>query len=161
MPQRDNRFWISEFLKIRDGYRCSMKDKTCKGSLVIDHVNGNGLDMRPENLRWLCVSHNRREGQRSRKSEREKNYEDGSAEMKVNIGAEPRFRSWIMHQAFTGMGITKDDAINGGAEIHEISPTTARKYLAKITSQEGPLEEKKDKVLGKIIRPRDPKERKG
>lgn len=152
MPDRDARYWKAEFLKARDGLKCALKDETCKGELVIDHLNGNPDDNRPENLRFLCLSHNRREGRRSRESEREKNYEKGSSEMRVNIDTEPYYRRWLLGRLLKEEYITKEEAINAGAEKCQLSPTTTRKHLAKMISSLGPLKEVKDKERGKVIR---------
>ena len=74
----------------------------------------------------------------------EVDYQTGSsAEMKVNDFAEFPFRNWIVAKirSSANQRILKNEAINGGAEKNDVSPTTTRKYLQKMTSEEGELEE--------------------
>jgi hypothetical protein len=154
-----SRLWIYRYLVARDGERCALKDETCKGELVIDEINGNPDDERPENMRLLCKSHNARV-KPLQTSERETHYEQGSAEMKVNIDTEPDFRLWAIQEAGARLDFTKDEAINGGAEKFELSPTTTRKHLAKLTSPQGVLKELKFQKFGKVIRQKDVSEMK-
>lgn len=111
----DKRYWLGRFLDQRDGHKCALLDASCRGALVIDHVNGNRDDWSEENLRWLCLSHNRRERDRrvgsgatvTKVSEGENgarepgevkrhvDYQAGSEEMAANELMEVPFLNWL------------------------------------------------------------------
>lgn len=157
-----DRFWIGQFLDMRDGHKCVLQDETCRGPLVIDHKSRNRDDWRPENLRWLCKSHNARNlnGALDRVSERENplkdrvDYQAGSAEMQVNDNAEPSYQRWI-DAWITQFGyITKKEAIRAGARVCEVSVQTSRRYLEPLISIEGPYYEVKDRFKRWVIKRR-------
>ncbi len=154
MTSSDARAWQMRYLVQRDGDRCLLADASCKGEIVIDHINGIRNDERTENLRLLCASHNRREGirlRRSPESEREKKYSSGSSEMQINIDTEPPYRRWLLNCVMEDGFVPKDTAINGGAEVLQLSPTTTRKHLAKITDAYGPLKIIRHPHFGRIV----------
>ncbi len=77
----------------------------------------------------------------------EVDYQKASAEMQVNEYAEMPFRNFVKAKILKNprKRYLKDESIYSGAEVCDISPTTSRKYLKKMTSEEGELEEYKDK----------------
>ena len=82
-------------------------------------------------------------------------YQSGSVEMQVNARAEVRYRRWLWGKIRDGEGfVTKFEAMHGGAEVCGVSPTTTRKYLGKLTSEEGPYHEFRSHQ-GKQIWPND------
>lgn len=79
-----------------------------------------------------------------------------SAEIKLNRDKEPEYRSYIFSSIIGINGEVKDylsidEAIYGGAEKVHISPVTARRYLQKLTSGEGPLWIEDNKVYGLVL----------
>jgi len=64
---------------------------------------------------------------------------DESPEMRVNREKEPLFRSRCIELSLRHSGLTLDQALHEVAEIIQISPVTARRYLKKMTSRAGPL----------------------
>lgn len=82
-------------------------------------------------------------------------YQMGSAEMRANHHFEEPYRSWVIAAVREHGHLSKDEAINAGAELVGCNPTTAKKYLAKLTSSAGPLQEGTDMVRGTVIIPRE------
>jgi hypothetical protein len=62
-----------------------------------------------------------------------------SFEMLRNLYAEPRFRVWLWRQVMKRGVMRLSDAVNAGAEHSGCSPQTARRYIDKMCSAEGPL----------------------
>lgn len=71
--------------------------------------------------------------------ERQLNVQHESPEMRVNREKEPLYRAKCVELALRPGGLTVDQALHEVAEIVQISPVTARRYLKKITSNAGPL----------------------
>lgn len=167
MTTSDRRYWLGRFLDMRDGHQCKLQDASCRGALVFDHIDGNTDNWAEENLRWLCLSHNRRErdrrvGQGSTAKEvseggnrqpgtvkRYVDYQAGSTEMAANELMEVPFLLWLEARVVQSEQdregpvsgphrVLKGDAINAGARAMDGSPSTSRKYLDKATSSEGP-----------------------
>src|SRR6266571_4982812 len=144
----DKRYWIRQWLDAEYGHKCALLDESCKGELIIDHKDSNRSNWKKENLRWLCLSHNKRQVTVVQEREREKtmkdviDYQSGSAEMQVNDLAEIPYRNWLEGRLSlaeaTGKPLFKKQAIDAGAEKCNVSPTTTRKYLAKAVSELGP-----------------------
>lgn len=171
MPRRwatETRAWAYRFLCLRDGEICQVchRSPTTFYSLDIDHSDGNPKNNRESNLRLLCRSCNvsqenhRLAKSRSVQGERESSwtrvvklsvpYRDGSPEMQANLLFEIDFRAWLIQHISKYEFISKKEAINSGAEVVGCNPTTSAKYLAKLTSQRGPLAEMKD-MLGDLV----------
>lgn len=177
MPRRwgiNTRLWAYRYLVLRDGELCArcFNIPTAQNTLDIDHINGNPHNNEPENLQLLCRSCNvikenkRRVGVAppSDQKERERaegkpstrvvkaavNYKQGAPEMQANFLFELDFRTWILGKVATLGGFPRGDAIAAGAEVVGCSPSTTAKYLAKLTSSAGPLQETKD-MLGDVM----------
>lgn len=99
-----------------------------------------------EDMRRQKRDRERVEGKMSTRVVRELvDYSQGSPEMQVNSIAERSFRSWCLGKMREHNRMKRDDAIYGGAEVVGISPDTVRnRYLRKLTSPEGVLQEIKD-----------------
>jgi hypothetical protein len=76
----------------------------------------------------------------------------GSLELKINRDKEPAFRGWVMQKLIIDGRLSVRDAVNGGAEKIEISPLTARRYLQKMASSEGPLTIVSSKNEGRYVK---------
>lgn len=177
MPRRwgiNTRLWAYRFLVLRDGEQCArcFNSPTAQNTLDIDHIDGNPSNGSPSNLRLLCRKCNvtlenqarvtrvppgdqkereRREGQPATRVIREAvNYKQGAPEMQASFLFELDFRLWVLEKINRFGGFPKGDAVNAGAEVVGCSPSTTVKYLSKLTSSEGPLQERKD-MLGDII----------
>ncbi|MCS4537352.1 MAG: HNH endonuclease [Thaumarchaeota archaeon] len=156
-----------DYLLIRDGNFCF----SCKAVLPnpyaydVDHINGKRREHVASNLRLSCHSCNAKEDRKqtallkqtapSAIGERENldattlmhknvDYSKGSPEMQANDFAEDDLRSWLTAHVKSKKRIPYSEAINSGAELFGISPTTSGRYIAKITSSEGPLMRYKD-----------------
>ena len=141
MVDSHTRHWIYLYLVARDGEKCALADKNCKGKLVIDHIKGAEFGDDPTNLRLLCESHNRRRTNNSvsvsEKIESLKDsvdYQSGSAEMKVNEYAEPQWVAWVQSILRARGEMPRDDLVAGGALACQISVATSKRYLDKYGS---------------------------
>jgi len=163
----NTRLWAYRYLVALDGEFCQVCGKipTALFGLEIDHIDGNPNNWKPENLRLLCKNCNVSLGNKSRtrvpaEREREReiidgkpatriakedaNYRQGSPEMKANLLFEVTFRRWLLGEINTGEAISKQEAIQSGAELVGCSPLTTRRYLEKLTCKAGCLKEEKD-----------------
>lgn len=70
--------------------------------------------------------------------------------MQANYLFEVDYRSWLLSFVIEHGFITKREAVNAGAEVVGCNPTTSSKYLSKLTSLAGPLNEAKD-MLGEVV----------
>lgn len=179
MPRRwgiNTRLWAYRFLCLRDGEQCTrcFNIPTTQNTLDIDHIDGDDWNNDPDNLQLLCRSCNvikenkrragvappsdqhvcEREGKEGKASTRVSrdivNYKEGSTEMQANFLFELDFRKWLLGKIREQGGYPKTDAIASGAELVGCSPSTTARYLAKLTSREGPLTESRD-ILKDII----------
>lgn len=176
MPRRwgsNTRLWAYRYLVLRDGEHCDICTKipTTRNGLDIDHKDGNKNNDNPSNLRLLCRHCNvilenksrlhemsklepsvrgereREEGQPSTRLVREAvDYKGGSVEMQASFLFELDYREWVLLQVTQRGAVLKKEAIYAGAELVGCSPNTTTKYLAKLTSAAGPLQEYKDKL---------------
>lgn len=174
MPRRfssETRKWIYNYLVLRDGEKCAICDyvPTTRNTLDIDHADNNKRNNAQSNLRLACRGCNvakenkRRRGRPSDQREREREnpntrifklavpYSSGSPEMQANACYEIPYRVWLLSYITDHDFIGKPDAINAGAEYVGCNPTTARKYLDKLTSLLGPLAETKDATGQTVI----------
>lgn len=177
MPRRygvNTRLWVYRYLVLRDGEQCArcFETPTTQNKLDIDHIDGDHWNHDPDNLRLLCRSCNvalensarpgrspdlapsaqkereRAEGKAATRVVREAvDYRQGEASMQANFLFEVDFRKWLLEKVQDKGGFPKQDAINAGAEVVGCSPSTTTKYLSKLTSSEGPLQEVRD-MLG-------------
>ena len=171
---------IYSFLAARDGEYCLIcgPGKQHK-KLEIDHGDGDPDNWSPPNLHLLCRKHNlelrsvpvkkhlstirgyvtkneiAREKQNSlplTKLVRDLvDYRQGSPEMQANSYFELQYREWVLGELSRLGSMKMDDAIYGGAEVVGCSPVTTGRYLKKLTSVLGVLQEGKDGYGNKII----------
>lgn len=114
--------------------------------LQVDHIDNNNGNNVIENLQLLCPSCNRWKNPRRSK---EVSPRPKTPEMNKNEECEPEWRKWVNEIVISEGGITETRAINGGAERYGLSPETTRKYLLKITSDEGWYGKYKDTIVFK------------
>ena len=172
MPRRwstETRAWAYRYLCLRDGEVCRECGKipTTFYGLDIDHVDCNKHNNAESNLRLLCrrcnvsrenrkranspsVGEGERENPRTRIIKCAVPYSEGSPEMQANGLFEVVYRNWLQKHISDNVFISKKEAINAGAEVCGCNPTTAAKYLSKLTSLCGPLTERKD-MLGEMM----------
>lgn len=180
MPRRwgiNTRLWAYRYLVIRDGEQCARcyEIPTAQNTLDIDHIDGNPQNNDPDNLRLLCRSCNvalgnkarlpsaqyvcEREGKEGKASTRVVRevvrYQEGSTEMQANFLFELDFRTWLLGKIRELGGFPKQDAITAGAEIVGCSPATTARYLTKLTSSAGPLQERRDMLKATILTLKD------
>lgn len=171
MPRRwstETRAWAYRFLVLRDNEICDNCGDfpTTRNGLDIDHIDGNPHNNEESNLRLLCRTCNvARENRRRAKSpsvqgervnprtrvlKQDIPYHEGSAEMQANYLFELDYRTWLLQFIQEHGFINRKEAVNAGAEIVGCNPTTSAKYLAKLVSLAGPLQETKD-MLGDVV----------
>lgn len=179
--QVNNHAIAYQFIAARDGEHCLIcKKKPPKTKLQIDHADNNPDNWNPDNLHLLCQKDNttlrgrgisehkktihdysaRNERERAREigsegTHRVKelvDYRSGSQEMKANSYYETQYREWVLTVVRDQRVITKGEAINSGAEVVGCSTLTAGRYLVKLTSAVGPLQESKDAFGTMVIR---------
>lgn len=152
--------------------------------LQIDHADNNPSNWDPDNLHLLCQRHNLKMRQLTRAEHKRlialysaKNvcvqkcargnpstalakelvdYRQGSTEMQANSYFENQYREWILAYIKSNGMIPKEEAIYSGAETVGSSPATTTRYLKKLTSTAGPLQEKKDATGTVVITFRHP-----
>ncbi|MHB8567304.1 MAG: hypothetical protein ACYC7D_10435 [Nitrososphaerales archaeon] len=84
-------------------------------------------------------------------------YSVGSIEVQINGEAEIDYRRWVAERISTYCFIVKKQAIDSGAEVFGVNPTTTRRYLDKLTSDDGEYEIFRDPQLKKhCVRRKDP-----
>lgn len=81
-------------------------------------------------------------------------YSGGSVEMQVTGVAELEFRQWMYAGIRSKGELEKKEAINGGAERVGVNPSTTRRYLEKMISEEGKLIELRNEKRKKVIKDR-------
>jgi hypothetical protein len=176
------KFWVYQFLVARDDEQCILcrRGPTTKRRLEIDHIDGNKHNEEPVNLCLLCSSCNKklenippeqkrrilkkrcdyivcvREREKSREAtlttRYQVSYQKGSPEMQANDFFEVDYREWVLKQVREHGFYPKNEAINAGAEIVGCSAVTSRRYLEKLTSAEGILEEYKNPLHQSMLR---------
>jgi hypothetical protein len=158
-----------------DGDRCAIcgAGPTATNALDIDHIDGNPKNNAPDNLRLLCrrcnvATSNRLHPRKNHSSdlrERKKiggqaatriakedaNYREGSPEMQANLLFEDPFREWVIARVTEQGSYPYTSAVNAGAERVGCSPLTTRRYLDKLTSEDGPLTEIKDALGHRVL----------
>jgi len=165
--------FIFKFIAARDGEHCihCKSTGTKRHPLEIDHMDADITNADPENLHILCkkcnlekrglttreqikmiksdCAVNERERERERGSQGTGivrtmvDYSGGSKEMQANDYYEMQYRDWVLITVKKHGMISKSDAIHGGAEIVGCSSVTTARYLQKMTSIAGILEESK------------------
>jgi len=185
MPRRwgsNTRLWAYRYLVLRDGEHCAIckKNPTTRNGLDIDHIDGDKNNYDPLNLQLLCRHCNVVKENKSRlheisylgpsdRGEREReegnpstrlvkeavDYKGGSVEMQASFLFELDYREWVLLQVKGRGALLKKEAVFAGAELVGCSPTTTSKYLAKLTSAAGPLQEYKDKLGDTLLIPRN------
>lgn len=160
-----------------EDFSAANNGSAAKNPLEIDHIDGDPFNWKPDNLRLLCKKCNvtlensarpgrrpdlassatcereREEGKASTRVTREAldfRSPDAPTTMQANFLYELDFRRWLL-QAIQEKGfIPKQDAINSGAEVVGCSPLTTARYIAKLTSSVGVLNEVRD-MLGETV----------
>lgn len=169
------RSMVVNFLIARDGNHCLICGrKPSQVKLQIDHADNNPVNWEPNNLHLLCqrdnlelryktiAEHKRliehyaannaneracKRGPKSTHMVRELiDYRSGNTEMKANSYFETQFVEWVLSEITRNGILTKDELLNAGAAFVGCSQITAARYLAKLTSFVGPLEETKDTI---------------
>jgi len=78
-------------------------------------------------------------------------YVKGSPEMQANDFFELDFRAWVIEQIRKHGSYPKSEAIHSGAEVVGCSSLTSRRYLEKMLSAEGVLQEDKNPLKQMIL----------
>ena len=177
--QANTKLWVYRFLVLRDGEQCARcfekptaKNGNISSGLDIHHLDGNHFNNEPDNLALYCRACNnkarsngysatcvsvceieRKEGKASTRVTREAlDYRapETPTTMQANFLYELDFRQWLL-QAIQEKGfLSKQDAIAAGAEVVGCSPSTTERYLRKLTSSVGVLNEVRD-MLGETV----------
>lgn len=134
-------------LVVRDGLRCKMcgqfgtLNPKSRRRLIVDHIDNNPTNNSISNLQLLCRKHNYLKNPRlaERRETTITTTVPQTDEMEKSKICEPQFRTWIMERMRKEQHVTKDDAVNAGAEFAACSPVTVVRYLSKLTSSVGPF----------------------
>ncbi len=104
--------------------------------LFIDHINNNNSDNRLMNYQLLCRSCNTK---KNHPSLAEPFKRSATPEMITGKKYEADFRRWVAGQFMNdeNCGLQYPYLINSGAEFVGCSPETIKRYLSKMSSQEG------------------------
>lgn len=177
--QVNDRMFVYLFLVERDGEYCVICGPGKKHKkLEINHDDQNPFNNSPDNLHLICPQHNKELRKLTPRQQkklikdccaknvcvREKlhgnpatakakqiiDYTEGSAEMKANTYFEGDYREWVLDLISRVGAISKKEAINSGAETIGCSQASVIRYLEKLTSAVGVLNEVKD-PYGKIM----------
>jgi hypothetical protein len=145
--------------------------------LEIDHIDGDPWNWQVINLRLLCKKCNLAERNRAscapsgdsaryvcvqkelseegspstRVIKEAVDYGRGTPEMQANFLFEVDFRAWLLAIIKERGFVLKADAIAAGAETVGCSPATSARYVAKLISSVGPLQERKDMLGGLML----------
>lgn len=164
-----------KFIAARDGEYCLVcRKKPPAVKLQIDHADNNRDNWDPDNLHLLCRTDNMKLQQMTVQEHKKyisyysaKNecasargrthtikemveYREASPEMRANSYFETQFREWLLTTIRNNGFIIKKEAVYSGAEVVGCNPTTALRYLGKLTSSVGNLKESRD-ATGTII----------
>jgi len=165
---------IAPFLDERDGHYClacfieTGQRRGTKAKLEIDHADSDRRNWSPENLHWLCKTHNIkfrslsvaehvslmarysaenvcvrvRNNEYLAETKRKVSYMLGSPEMQVNSIAESNWLEFMKEMINTNGSISKEDGIYAGAiEADDVNPQTTERYWKKHTSISGRFKE--------------------
>jgi len=78
-------------------------------------------------------------------------YQAGGPEMRANGRYEVPFRTWVLWTVANREFLLVEEAVNAGAETVGCSTIVASRYLAKLTSTAGPLQETRDLLGAKVL----------
>lgn len=148
-------------------------------SLEIDHIDGNPKNQDPDNICLLCHRCNNRmkllkPSEKSRLISYKRlqhvcvcengqdhsptslvketiDYNSGSLEMKANQIFEKDFREWLLSNIQKFGSYSKQEAINSGAERFGCSPATTRRYIDKLTSNEGVFDIQENSLHQRVL----------
>ncbi len=144
-----------------------MEDRTCKGDMILDHIDNNAENNPPDGSNWqlLCRSHNRRKNPGlprrfankfasankfgySQEVKRGRNREGipirgMSAEMRKSEEAKPKILNWILNEISKDKDhrIEVSEAVNSGACIGDVKQKSVGEYIDAWTSRAGKLKE--------------------
>jgi hypothetical protein len=145
---------IYDFLVARDGEFCWIGGETGNNhTLVIDHWDNNNANNDLQNLHLICRSVNALKNPRGRSRKIQSstyvcadvsasitklmNPRSLSPELEKNLHAEPRFRHWLFSNVVHHTRIKLATVLNGGAETAHCSQETIKRYVRKLTWEEG------------------------
>jgi len=119
----------------------SCKTPATEKELVVHHINNNYQDNRLENLCFLCRRCNYLSNPRKKPVDSVcvSVCEDWAehSELKENRRMEPLFRQWVMKKMMEKNPRRLDYIINAGAENIGASTETTKRYIRKMSSDEG------------------------
>ena len=111
-----------------------------KDTLVLHHINNNNKDNRKENHQLLCRRCNYLVNPRKKPVDFvcvSVCEEPTPTELKENRRMEPIFRQWVLRKLKVRHPRRIDEIITAGAEFVGASTETTKRYVRKMTSDEG------------------------
>lgn len=135
----------------RDGEKCAICGITsATKQLVLEHRDNNPKNNDLTNLQLACRADNYRKNPRRPQNlcERNRSISPQPTELTINRQCESEFRKYVKHEVNERIHVPEKDLIDSGAELLNISPITAKRYLDKLCSAAGSLEREK---MGKTI----------
>jgi hypothetical protein len=128
----------------RDGEYCrGCQVLSQEKPLVLDHINNNNRDNRPENFQLLCRHCNYMKNPRREPLDMCVNeWESGDmpAELQINRTKEPQFKQYLASEILENGQVSQKEIVNSSAELLDLSPITIGRYLDKVCSKAGVYE---------------------
>ncbi len=129
------------------GQAVTMKRGTDLPQGIIDCIDNSGDHTNLNNLQLLCKACNMIKNPRR---DAPSTTMQMSFSQKKNMLIEPQFRAYVIRKVADSGGSYSVDAVTkGGAEKYGFSIKTAGDYLAKLTSEEGPMYEEEGIIYWK------------
>jgi len=134
---------LYQLLVKRDGEYCKCCGKLPhEASLVIDHRDNNNNNNTLTNLQILCRTCNFIKNPRNRPLDlcvNNKSNSDNESCIAINRKKEPLFKEFICNEIDRKDAVNLNEIINDAAAKVDISQVTAKRYLDKLTANEGEL----------------------